>query len=179
MLLPRMALQLSSLVFHVGELVEHAVQRLGLAWPRPEDPGDAIGQPVRMAGPAASQASRDCLPRKFRGMMSRMSVPKKLLSGIPRAVKKATLPTRTACSMRPGRGCWRRCRVGRAAIIDVHGRDREIRLVVGVGAREPSSLMATPLGRLPVWRRQSTLSPAVFRMLSWPVAGSTRWARNG
>ena len=42
------------LVFHVGELVEHAVQRLGLAWPRPEDPGDAIGQPVRMAGPAAA-----------------------------------------------------------------------------------------------------------------------------
>src|SRR5688572_1671227 len=37
--------------------------------------------------------------------------------------------------------------------------------------------MATPLGRLPVWMRQSTLVPAVFRMLSLPVAGS-RLARN-
>src|SRR4029450_8179784 len=37
--------------------------------------------------------------------------------------------------------------------------------------------MATPLGRLPVWRRQSTLSPAAFRMLSWPVAGSASLAR--
>src|SRR4029434_39229 len=37
--------------------------------------------------------------------------------------------------------------------------------------------MATPLGRLPVWMRQSTLSPAAFRMLSAPVAGSALVAR--
>ena len=43
-----------ALVFHVGELVEHPVQRLRLARPGAEDPGDAIGQPVRMAGPAAA-----------------------------------------------------------------------------------------------------------------------------
>ena len=78
--------------------------------------------------------------------------------------------------MRPGPGVLEAMSSWSAAIIDVHGRDREIRLVVGVG--EPSSLMATPLGRLPVWRRQAT-HRHVFRMLSWPVAGSTRWARNG
>src|SRR5262245_46865791 len=38
--------------------------------------------------------------------------------------------------------------------------------------------MATPLGRLPVWRRQSTRSAAAFRMSSWPVAGSASLARN-
>ena len=38
--------------------------------------------------------------------------------------------------------------------------------------------MATPLGRLPVWMRQSTLVPAAFRMLSLPVAGSASLARN-
>ena len=37
--------------------------------------------------------------------------------------------------------------------------------------------MATPLGRLPVWTRQSTLFPAAFRMLSSPDDGS-RVARN-
>ena len=41
-------------VTHVGELVEHPVQRFRLARPGAEDPGDAIGQPVRMAGPAAA-----------------------------------------------------------------------------------------------------------------------------
>ena len=72
---------------------------------------------------------------EFRGMMARMSVPKKLLSGIPRAVKKATLPTRTACFSLPGAGgAGGDVELERAAIIDVHGRDREIRLVVGVGA---------------------------------------------
>ena len=35
-------------------LGEHAVQRFRLARPGAEDPGDAIGQPVRMAGPAAA-----------------------------------------------------------------------------------------------------------------------------
>src|SRR5262249_31535566 len=43
-----------TLVFHVGELVEHAIQRFRLAWPGAEDPGDAIGEPVWMAGPAAA-----------------------------------------------------------------------------------------------------------------------------
>jgi hypothetical protein len=43
-----------ALVFHVGALVEHAVQRFCLARPCAEDPGDPIGQPVRMAGPTAA-----------------------------------------------------------------------------------------------------------------------------
>src|SRR5712691_10009184 len=38
-------------------------------------------------------------------------------------------------------------------IFDVHGRDREIGLVVGV-ATCPVLRMVTPLGRLPVWMRQ-------------------------
>src|SRR5262249_4125060 len=43
-----------ALVFHIGELVEHAVQRFGLAWAGPEDPGDSVSQPVGMARSAAA-----------------------------------------------------------------------------------------------------------------------------
>src|SRR5262249_37682360 len=42
------------LVFHIRELVEHAVQRFRLARPGAEDPSDAISQPVGMAGPTAA-----------------------------------------------------------------------------------------------------------------------------
>src|SRR5512132_2217987 len=41
-------------VTHVGAFVEHPVQRFRLARPGAEAPGDAIGQPVRMARPAAA-----------------------------------------------------------------------------------------------------------------------------
>src|SRR5262249_40662719 len=54
--------------------------------------------------PQLLQASFDILPLKFRGMMLRIGVLKTPLSGIPRAVKKATLPTRTAWSKPPGAG---------------------------------------------------------------------------
>src|SRR5262249_2482917 len=45
-----------TLIRYVGELVERAVQRLRLARSRTENPGDAIGKAVRMAGPAAAPA---------------------------------------------------------------------------------------------------------------------------
>src|SRR5262249_19146890 len=42
------------LILHVGELIEHAVQRLRLARPRAKDPSNAVRQPVRMAGATAA-----------------------------------------------------------------------------------------------------------------------------
>src|ERR1700675_1989608 len=46
----------------------------------------------------------DCFPRNRRGLKSRMGMSKMPLLGIPRAVKKASLPTSTACSLLPGGG---------------------------------------------------------------------------
>src|SRR5262245_3457382 len=43
-----------ALVRHVRELVERAVQRFRLAPPSTENPGDTIGQAVRVAGPAVA-----------------------------------------------------------------------------------------------------------------------------
>src|SRR5262249_482200 len=45
-----------TLVRHVGQLIKHAVQRFRSAWPSAENPGDAIGKPVGMAGPTAAPA---------------------------------------------------------------------------------------------------------------------------
>ena len=46
---------------------EHPVQRDRLARPGAKNPGDAVGQPVRMAGPAAAPGVFRHLARKFRG----------------------------------------------------------------------------------------------------------------
>src|SRR6516164_9731580 len=54
--------------------------------------------------PQLLQASFDALSLKFRGMMARILVPWNPLSGMPRAVKKASLPTSTLCSKLPGAG---------------------------------------------------------------------------
>ena len=45
-----------ALVGQVIVLVEHPVERFRLARPGTEEPGDAIGQPIRMARPAAAPA---------------------------------------------------------------------------------------------------------------------------
>ena len=83
---------------------EHPVQRDRLARPGAEGPGYAIGEPVRMAGPAAA-------PGVFRHLA--LEIPRDEIADRgaedvivrdPRAVKKASLPTRTACSKLPGLG---------------------------------------------------------------------------
>src|SRR5882724_8542521 len=104
-LLPRMALQLSrpaSLM--LVPLLN--VPSSGFVWrgPVPKIQVTPSASPSGWQDPQLLQASFDCLPLKFRGTMLRIGVPKMLLSGIPRAVKKATLPTRTACSKLPGAG---------------------------------------------------------------------------
>src|SRR4030095_3938960 len=104
-LLPRMALQLSrpwsdTLVNLLN------VPSSGFVWRGPV-PTIHVARSARPSGwqdPQLLQPSFDCLPLKFRGMMSRIGVPIMSLSGIPRAVKKATLPSRTAWSKLPGAG---------------------------------------------------------------------------
>src|SRR5215469_15153476 len=54
--------------------------------------------------PQLLHASLDCLPRKCKGTMLRISLSKIPLSGMPRAVKNATLPSMTECSRLPGAG---------------------------------------------------------------------------
>ncbi len=78
----------------------------GFVWrgPVPKIQVTPSASPSGWHDPQLLQASFDCLPLKFLGMMSRIGVPKMPLSGRPRAVKKATLPTRTACSKLPGAG---------------------------------------------------------------------------
>ena len=104
-LLPRMALQLSmptSLM--LVPLLN--IPSSGFVWrgPVPKIQVTPSASPSGWQDPQLLQASFDCLPLKFRGTMSRMSVPKMSLSGMPRAVKKATLPSSWACSMVPGAG---------------------------------------------------------------------------
>src|SRR5882724_4618947 len=104
-LLPRMALQLSrpwsSMLVNLLN-----VPSSGFVWrgPVPKIQVTPSASPSGWQDPQLLQASCDCLPLKFRGMMLRIGVPKMLLSGTPRAVKKATLPTRTACAKLPGAG---------------------------------------------------------------------------
>src|SRR5262245_14958130 len=78
----------------------------GFVWrgPVPKIQVTRSDSPSGWQDPQLLQASFDCLPLKFLGTISRIGVPKMLLSGIPRAVKKATLPTRTAWSKLPGAG---------------------------------------------------------------------------
>src|SRR4030095_2953363 len=104
-LLPRMALQLSrpwsSMVVPLLNMPSS-----GFVWrtPVPKNQVTPSANPSGWQDPQLLQASFDCLPLKFRGTKSRMGVPDRSLSGIPRAVKKASLPTRTACSKLPGAG---------------------------------------------------------------------------
>src|SRR5215467_2693386 len=104
-LLPRMALQLSSpwssMLVNLLNMPSS-----GLVWrgPVPKIQVAPSASPSGWQDPQLLQASFDILPLKFRGMMSRIGVLKLPLSGIPRAVKKAILPTRTACSKLPGAG---------------------------------------------------------------------------
>src|SRR5262245_39207672 len=78
----------------------------GLVWrgPVPKDQVTPSASPSGWHEPQLLQPSLDCLPRKLIGLKSRIGVPKRLLSGMPRAVKKAILPTRVACSTVPGAG---------------------------------------------------------------------------
>src|SRR2546427_5079560 len=104
-LLPRMALQLSrpwsSMLVNLLNMPSS-----GFVWrgPVPKIQVTPSAKPSGWQDPQLLQASFDILPRKLRGMMLRMAVPKMLLSGMPRAVKKASLPTRTAWSRLPGAG---------------------------------------------------------------------------
>ena len=104
-LLPRMALQLSrpwsSMLVPLLNIPSS-----GFVWrgPVPKNQVTPSASPSGWQDPQLLQASFDCLPLKFRGTMSRIGVPKMSLSGMPRAVKKASLPTRTACSKLPGAG---------------------------------------------------------------------------
>src|SRR5215467_1267084 len=104
-LLPRMALQLSRP--WSSELVPLLnMPSSGFVWrgPVPKIQVAPSASPSGWQDPQLLQASFDCLPLKFRGMMLRSGVLKLPLSGIPRAVKKAILPTRTACAKLPGAG---------------------------------------------------------------------------
>src|SRR6266545_4702627 len=104
-LLPRMELQLSrpwsSMLVPLLNMPSS-----GFVWrgPVPKVQVTPSASPSGWQDPQLLQASFDILPLKFLGMMSRMGVPKMPLSGIPRAVKKATLPTMTACWKLPGLG---------------------------------------------------------------------------
>ena len=67
----------------------------GFVWrgPVPKLQVTPSASPSGWQDPQLLQASFDCLPLKFRGTKSRIGVPKMSLSGMPRAVKKASLPT--------------------------------------------------------------------------------------
>src|SRR5215831_1483368 len=104
-LLPRMALQLSSPWSSMLVPLLN-IPSSGFVWrgPVPKIQVTPSASPSGWQDPQLLQASFDCLPLKFRGMMLRIGVPKMPLSGSPRAVKKASLPTRTACAKLPGAG---------------------------------------------------------------------------
>src|SRR5262245_62833639 len=64
----------------------------GFVWrgPVPKIQVTPSASPSGWQDPQLLQASFDCLPRKFRGMMSRISVPKISLSGMPRRSEEHT-----------------------------------------------------------------------------------------
>ena len=109
-LLPRTALQLRMPWSRLMSLAN--IPSSGFVWrgPVPKDQVTPSASPSGWHDPQLLQPLFDCLPRNFSGMMSRMGVSEMLLSGMPRAVKKASLPTNWACSTVPGvggspRGC--------------------------------------------------------------------------
>src|SRR5262247_420855 len=105
LLLPRMALQLrrpwSSILVNLLNMPSN-----GLVWrgPVPKIQVTPSASPSGWQDPQLLQASFDCFPLKFRGMIWRIGVRKMLLSGMPRAVKNATLPNKTAWAKLPGGG---------------------------------------------------------------------------
>src|SRR5262249_45932577 len=104
-LLPRMALQLSrrwsdTLVNLLNMPSSDMVWR----GPVPKIQVTPSANPSGWQDPQLLQPSLDILPLKFRGIMSRIGVLKAPLSGIPRAVKNASLPTSTAWAKLPGAG---------------------------------------------------------------------------
>ncbi|PYS38452.1 MAG: hypothetical protein DMG14_17555 [Acidobacteria bacterium] len=104
-LLPRTALQLSRAWSETLVNLLN-VPSSGFVWrgPVPKIQVTPSASPSGWHEPQLLQASLDCFPLKLRGMMLRIGVLKMLLSGIPRAVKNASLPTRTACAKLPGAG---------------------------------------------------------------------------
>src|SRR6516162_4764142 len=103
-MLSRMALQLSrrrSCGFCLEKVPSEGIVRRGPVAKIQVTPSLS---PSLWHDPQLLQASFDALPLKFRGIKSRIGVPKMSLSGIPRAVKKASLPTSTACWKLPGAG---------------------------------------------------------------------------
>src|SRR6516165_596345 len=103
-MLSRMALQLSRLRscgFCLEKVPSDGIVRRG---PVPKIQVTPSLSPSAWHDPQLLQASFDALPLKFRGMMARILVPWNPLSGMPRAVKKASLPTSTLCSKLPGAG---------------------------------------------------------------------------
>src|SRR5262249_40395984 len=104
-LLPRTALQLSrawsdTLVNLLN------IPSSGFVWrgPVPKIQVTPSANPSGWHEPQLLQSSLDCFPLKLRGMMLRIGVLKIPLSGMPKAVKNASLPTRTACTKLPGAG---------------------------------------------------------------------------
>src|SRR5262252_8421649 len=104
-LLPRIALQLSRPWSDTFVNLLN-MPSSGFVWrgPVPKIQVTRSESPSGWQDPQLLQPSFDCLPLKVLGMMSRIGVPRMPVSGIPRAVKKATLPTRTAWSKLPGAG---------------------------------------------------------------------------
>src|SRR5262249_55803694 len=104
-LLPRMALQLSK-PWSATLVNLLNIPSRGFVWrgPVPKIQVTPSANPSGWQDPQLLQPSFDCLPLKFRGMISRIGVRKMRLSGMPRAVKNATLPTRTAWAKLPGGG---------------------------------------------------------------------------
>src|SRR5262249_54512874 len=104
-LLPRMALQLSK-PWSATLVNLLNIPSSDFVWrgPVPKIQVTPSANPSGWHDPQLLQPSFDCLPLKFRGTIPRMGVPKRSLSGIPRAVKKANLPTKTAWAKLPGAG---------------------------------------------------------------------------
>ncbi len=86
--------------------------------------------------------------------MSRSSVEKRPSCGTPSAVWNTSFPTSSACSNDPGGGgvAVARSRV-RTVFAPRSSTETEKPMSFATYARLPSSETATPIGRLPVWKR--------------------------
>src|SRR5262249_44780757 len=119
-------------------LVEHAVQRFRLARPGAEDPGDAIGQPVGMAGAAATPGvSRLLAPEIPRDDVADVRAEDVVVWDTEGGEEGDLADYDGVIEAAGGRGSaggdvefLREAKT----ILDVHRRDREIGLVVGVAA---------------------------------------------
>ena len=125
-------------VTHVGALVEHPVQRFRLARPGAEDPGYAIGEPVRMARAAAAPGVFRLLafeiPRDDVADVSAEDIVVRDAESGEEGHLAEQLGVLDGPGGRGGAGVDVELQREAKPILDVHGRDREIGLVVGVGA---------------------------------------------